>query len=340
MADLIVIQPGPQATLQDLGRVGWQRFGVAAAGAMDVPSLRAANLLVGNPPGAATIEFTLSGGDYAVEGGTLRLAIAGGSFPLTLDDEPVPPWRGFDLAPGQRLRIGAAPDALRGYLAVSGGFAIRPQLGSLSTHIRSGLGGLDGAALRAGARLPLVTDAPPAGPPLALDPAALPPRRGVLRVVLGPQDDHFTQAGIETFLSGAYAVTGDADRMGYRLSGPEIEHTGDFNIISDGIAAGSVQVPGTRQPIVLLSDRQPTGGYPKIATIITPDLASLGQARPGDRVRFAAVNAVEAVRIRRDWNAALDGLGRALRPADSGDALDSERLLGINLVGGVVDGRL
>lgn len=338
MADLIIVQPGPQATIQDLGRVGWQRFGIAAAGAMDPPSLRAANLLAGNPPGAAAVEFTLTGGEYEAEGATVRLAVAGGDFQVAVDGEPVPPWTGFDLKPGQRLRIGAARDALRGYLAVGGGFALPPQLGSLSTHVRSGLGGLEGRALRAGDRLPLAAGAAPAGPPLALDPQGLPPRREALRVVLGPQDDHFTAAGIETFLTGTYAVTADADRMGYRLNGPEIEHAGDFNIISDGIAAGSVQVPGTRQPIVLLADRQPTGGYPKIATVITPDLPSLAQARPGDTVRFQAVDPAEAVAIRRNWEAMLAHMGEWLVPAGRGRELDSERLLGINLVGGVVDG--
>lgn len=338
MADLIVLQPGPQATIQDLGRVGWQRFGVAAAGAMDPPSLRAANLLAGNPPGAAAVEFTLAGGEYEAEGATVRLAVAGGDFQIAVDGEPVPPWTGFDLEPGRRLRIGAAGDALRGYLAVGGGFALPPQLGSLSTHVRSGLGGLEGRALRAGDRLPLAAGAVPAGPPLALDPQGLPPRREVLRVVLGPQDDHFTAAGIETFLTGTYAVTADADRMGYRLSGPEIEHAGGFNIISDGIAAGSVQVPGTRQPIVLLADRQPTGGYPKIATVITPDLPSLAQARPGGTFRFQAVDPAEAVAIRRNWEAMLGRMGEWLAPAGAGRELDSERLLGINLVGGVVDG--
>jgi biotin-dependent carboxylase-like uncharacterized protein len=335
MTALLVRAAGPMTSLQDAGRYGHQRFGVSPSGAMDRLALAAANALVGNAPGAAGIEFMLLGGSFAVEDGTVRIAVAGAPCGLTLDGEPAPPGISLQVRAGQTLTVGSAQEGVYAYLAVAGGFALPPELGSLSLHRRAGIGGIDGRPLQAGDRLPLTLDAPPAGPELVLDPAPIDPAAEV-RVVLGPQDDLFTAAGIETFLSSAYAVTQEADRMGYRLAGPKIEHASGYNIVSDGIVSGSVQVPGSGEPICMMADRQTTGGYPKIATVISADLRVLAQRRPGDAVRFRAVTMAEAQELARERARALASLAAKARPARAA-AFTSEELLAQNLAGAAVD---
>jgi biotin-dependent carboxylase-like uncharacterized protein len=333
---LRVDSPGPLATVQDLGRRGWLRFGVPAAGAMDPIGLALANALVGNPPGTAAIELTLAGGRFTVLDGPARIAVAGGDFPLLLDGHPAAGGRSYRLEPGQTIAVGAARTGARAYLAVAGGFRMAPQLGSLATHLRSGIGGWHGRALLAGDALPL--NGPPApGPDLTLPIGFKQPSHPRVRVVLGPQDDHFTPAAVETFLSAEYIVTPQADRMGYRLSGPRLEHAEGHDMVSDAVAPGSVQVPGFGEPVVLLADRQTTGGYPKIATVIGADLPDLGQRRPGDHLRFEAVAVEAAQAARRSLRAWLETLPDLLVPV--GHALDSEHLLAANLISGVWDNR-
>ena len=332
---LIVTDPGPFATLQDLGRLGYQRYGVSGSGAMDEMSLRLANMLAGNPAGEGAVEFTFSGGVWEVDCETCRIAIVG-DFPIRIDDTPAPAFASHRLNRGARVAIGRAASGLRGYLAVAGGFDITPVLGSLSTHTRAAFGGFEGGALKPGARLPLRNGAAE-GPELALDAADRPRWEDRVRVVFGPQDDHFTPEGRRTLLESAYMITAQSDRMGYRLEGASIEHSGDFNIISDGIVAGSIQVPGSRQPTILLADRQPTGGYPKIATVISADLPVLAQKRPGDVVRFVAVSQDEAEDLRIEMLDGIDRLRKRLRPAPARHAgLSSEFLLATNLISGVV----
>ena len=333
---LRVISPGALTTLQDLGRRGWLRFGVPAAGAMDPVGLAVANGLVGNPPDTAALELTLAGASFAVENGSVRIAVAGGDFPLTLDGEAVEGARSHWLEPGRTLGLGGARAGARGYLAVAGGFRVEPVLGSMATHVRSGIGGWQGRPLKAGDELPLAASAEP-GAERALPAGFARPGHPRVRVVLGPQDDHFTPAALETFLSAAYTVTNQADRMGYRLTGPKLEHAHGPDIVSDAIAPGSVQVPGTGEPIVLLVDRQTTGGYPKIATVIGADLPALGQRRPGEHLRFEAVTVEAAQAARRDLRAWLEKLPSLLVPV--GRELDSEHLLAVNLISGVTDGR-
>lgn len=337
MADhLLVVRGGLFSTLQDFGRFGYQRFGISASGAMDTVAMRIANALVGNAPGAAVVEMTMLGLAATVEAEGCRVAVAGADFVIAINGRPAEAWRSHDLARGDRLEVGAARSGMRGYLAVAGGFALAPTLGSLSTHSRSGIGGLDGRALQAGDRLPLHHPAP-SGPLLVLDAADRPRTDGPIRVVLGPQQDAFTPAGIETFLASAYRVTEKADRMGCRLDGPVIEHARGFNIVSDGIMNGSIQVPGQGTPIVLLADRQSTGGYPKIATVIGPDLHRLGQRRPDDEIRFRRVTIDEAEAIAAEHAGAMRAIPSRLRPVvDAAASLTSERLLSANLVSGVV----
>lgn len=293
MSALRVVQAGPYSTVQDAGRFGSQRFGISPAGAADPLLLAIANALAGNPAHTAAIESTLMGDAYEVAAESARIAVAG-DVALKIDGEPAEPWRSHRLARGQKLRVGACRSGLRFYLAVEGGIAVPPVLASRSTHVRTGIGGIEGRRLKAGDTLPLAQDAVGAGHDLRFDPARLPPPPERLRVVLGPQDDYFTADGIATFLESDYTVARDADRMGCRLEGPAIRHAKGHNIISDGIPLGGIQVPGNGQPIVLMRDRQTTGGYPKIACMIGADVARLAQKRPGEAVRFAALSASEA----------------------------------------------
>ena len=300
---LVAVEPGPFVTLQDTGRVGWQRFGVSRSGAMDVDALATANILAGNAPNEAALEFAHVGGMFRLQATSCRIGIAGGHFTVSVDGRPVRPYTSATVLRGQTVRIGVARNAIWGYVAVSGGFAIPRQLGSLSTHARSGIGGLGGRAVQAGDVLPLAADAVLAAPERHL--AELPDRRGPVRVVLGPQDDLFTDEAVELFRSATFLITPQMDRLGYRLDGPLLQHAHDHNIISDGLVAGCIQVPGSGAPIVLMRDAQLPGGYPKIATVIGADLGRLAQMRPGTPVRFATVGVSEAQSAHRAFAAAM-----------------------------------
>ncbi|MBB4040491.1 biotin-dependent carboxylase-like uncharacterized protein [Microvirga flocculans] len=331
MTDLIVRACGPMTSLQDRGRLGYQRFGVSPSGAMDLRALAMANALAGNPPEMAAIEFINLGGAFICEGGNLLVALTGAS--ASLDGTPVPPLTSLILQEGQTLEVGHLRTGTFAYLAVAGGFAVEPQLGSLSFHLRSRLGGLKGAALQAGSRLPCRPEAQ-GGEPMQLT-LAIPEENEPIRVMLGPQDDYFTPDAIRLFLESEFTISPQADRMGFQLTGPSLGHAKGFNIVSDGIVDGHIQVPGSGQPIVLMRDRQTAGGYPKIATVISADLPRLAQMRPGSALRFKAVEreeAVAAARRLRDWIAALPEHLVPLR-----FALTTEHLLSRNLIGGTVD---
>jgi 5-oxoprolinase (ATP-hydrolysing) subunit C len=332
---LRIIAAGPLTTLQDGGRAGWLRFGVAVSGAMDQASLAIANTLVGNDWHEGALEMTLAGGIFSVEGGAVSVALAGADMAATLEGTPVPVGRSFMLRPGARLRLGSAHAGARTYLSVAGGFAASAVFGSVATHLRSGIGGFAGRALADGDLLPLKAHEM-AGADRALPSDHAAPTSPRVRVVLGPQQDYFTAGAIDTLLAAEYEITAQADRMGYRLAGLPLAHAKGYDLISDAIAAGTIQVPGNRQPILLLADRQTTGGYPKIATVISADLPALGQRRPGEKLRFAAVGLAEAAAARRAFLAWRDGLPASLLPLGAG--FDSEKLLGANLISGVTDG--
>ncbi len=331
MTALHVLSCGPATSLQDRGRFGWQRFGIGPAGAMDAQALALANLLVGNAAGTGAIEFALAGGRFRLAGGRARVALAGPDCVLRVDGRPIAALTTATVEDGQTIDIGAVSGGIFAYLAVAGGLAVAPVLGSVALHLRAGIGGLDGRPLRTGDRLPLVVAAP-AGPDRTGP--ALPPASGPIRVLPGPQDDHFTAAGIATFLGSDYTVSPQSDRMGLRLLGAAIAHGAKgTNIVSDGIATGAIQVPGSGEPLVLLADRQTTGGYPKIATVISADLGRLAQSRPGAVLRFAAVTRAQAVSARRAQAADLVAFQANVRAVGSAD-LDSARLLGLSLVDG------
>lgn len=303
-AMLRAVAPGPYVTLQDDGRNGWMRFGVPGSGAMDVAALAVANALVGNPPGFAAIEFAHVGGEWEVTAASCRFAVTGGSFTMLVDGDWVAPYTSHTLRRGQRLKVANAPDAAWGYLAVAHGFDLEPQLGSLSTYLRSELGGLHGGVIKPGDELPLRAERAPGGPERRF--RASHRSASPIRVILGPQEDYFTPTAVETFMRSVYHVTHQGDRMGYRLVGPPLEHAKGYNIISDAPVPGCIQVPGTGQPIVLLNDSQTIGGYPKIATIITPDIRRIAQCRPNTTVTFSVIDIHKAQRLYRADRAWLE----------------------------------
>ncbi len=306
MSDLIVQDAGPLTTIQDLGRFGHLRVGIPTSGPMDHDAFLLANRLVGNLDTAAELECTLIG--PRVEFTDERLvAITGADMAPTLNGGAAPAWQGLRVKAGDVLRFGPAKSGVRAYLAVAGGIETPLVLGSRSTYVRGRLGGLEGRALRRGDRLPL--GSVPAARPRRVHPDRVPVYAGdaTVAVVLGPQDDRFTAAGIAAFLEGPYEMLPQSDRMGARLKGPFIEHTRGHDIVSDGIAMGAIQVIGEGQPIVLLADRQSAGGYTKIGTVCSFDIGRIAQVKPGGRLRFQRVTVAEAHAMLRDRRRALDG---------------------------------
>ncbi len=296
MAAVAVTKPGMLTTVQDLGRWGYQQSGVPVAGPMDPYSHRLANRLVGNPDDAATLEATVVGPDVRFEDGA-TFAVAGAEFPLTLDGAAIRPNAAYYAGPGSELRFGVRRRGARAYLAVAGGFDVPPLLGSRATSLVSAMGPFGGRLLRAGDRLP-IGDArggpgPGAEEPL---PLVLPSGGAQIRVIWGPQADAFTEEARRVFTTARFEVTVQSNRMGYRLDGPRLAHVRTADILSEATPIGSLQVPASGQPILLMADRQTTGGYPKIATVITADLPTAGQLAPGDWIAFAPCSLAEARR--------------------------------------------
>lgn len=300
---LVVQRPGMLSTVQDLGRAGRGMLGVAPSGAMDALALRVANLLVGNGEGAAGIEFTLAGPELRFED-DLWVALAGARFAARIDDREVPYLESFRIRRGQVLAVGRTLEGARGVLAVAGGIEVPTVLGSRSTLLAAGFGGIDGRALRAGDRLP-VGAARGRAHRRRLRSGVLPAYgpRVELRVVRGPQIEAFAGRGVATFFASDYRVSPRSDRMGLRLEGPTIDRVGSADILPEGIAPGAIQVPADGNPIVLGVDRPTTGGYTKIGAVIAADLGHVAQAKPGDRFHFVEVDPARARQIYRDREA-------------------------------------
>jgi biotin-dependent carboxylase-like uncharacterized protein len=261
---------------------------------MDPYAHRLANALVGNDADAATLEVSLIGPEIEFEDERV-VALAGADFTLTVDRTVAPGHSAFSVTAGARLRFGERRRGARAYLAVSGGIAVRPTFGSRATHLPSRMGGLDGRALRTGDRVPLgksprgrLPRLPAAGgrPEPSRLQAASPAEPARVRVLPGPDHDRFADNALEALQSGPYRVGLDSDRMGFRLEGPTIDHGDGADIISDATPLASLQVPASGQPLLLMADRQTTGGYPKVATVITADVGIAGQLAPGDAIRF------------------------------------------------------
>jgi biotin-dependent carboxylase-like uncharacterized protein len=337
-AALKILEPGLAASLQDCGRPGYQRFGVPVSGALDTVSLAIANILAGNAPCTAAIEILGAGLALEVDADSVTFALAGMAAPLTLQGAEgavrIPPFQSMNARRGDILRIPPPKGGAAIYLAVEGGFDVPPALGSQSTYRRAGLGGFRGRALGQGDRLPLRLPSPDRTP-VSLDVEIRAPE--VLRAMRGPNADYFTPAAFGTLFSSAYTIAPASDRMGLRLAGPVLERAIAGELPTQGTVAGGMQVPSDGQPILLLADRQTTGGYPCIATIIGADIASAGRLASGMCVRFEEVTREEAVRLlkaQQDWLASLPA---QLKPVSS-DALSAERLLSHNLIGGVTAG--
>ncbi|HAL48276.1 MAG: KipI antagonist [Chloroflexi bacterium] len=307
-AILEIQSAGLLTTVQDLGRTGYQRFGVAVAGAVDATALRVANILVGNREGAASLEITALGPKAVFLSDTV-IAVTGADLGALIDGQSIARWQSVSVVSGSVLEFSGPSDGMRAYLALAGGIDVPVVMGSRATFVPGGLGGFDGRALAPGdvvRALPTANTNGLRGPGLPED--IVPPVYGKeheVRVVLGPQEAAFTTTGVSTFLSSPYAVTAESDRMGCRLEGPVIEHESRPDIVSDATALGSIQTPGNGQPIVLLADRGTTGGYPKIATVISPDIGLLAQAMTGDTVRFTAVTVGQAHDILREQEAMI-----------------------------------
>lgn len=295
---LTILSPGPLTTVQDSGRFGALGKGFSPGGAMDMDAMTVANLLVGNAPGVGVLEMTMLGITARFDCETV-IALTGADMSTRLNDEPIARYASIAVHPGDILSMKAAKNGVRAYLSVAGGFDLPLVMGSVSTNLKCALGGFQGRKLKTGDELPLNQSGAPFLPRQVSPPEDYPDCIS-LRVLLGPQDDAFTQKGIDTFLGCEYTVTDKADRMGIRLSGEIIESKNGVDILSDGIAAGSVQIPASGTPIIMMADRQTTGGYAKIATAISADLSRAAQARPGTRIRFVRVTEAEAIRLRRD----------------------------------------
>jgi antagonist of KipI len=312
---LTILRPGMLTTIQDLGRWGRQASGVPVAGPMDPYSHRLANRLVGNHASAAALEVTLIGPELEADDDVM-CAVAGAMFDLTMDGQSVPMHSPFTLRAGRRLRFGPRSAGVRATFAVRGGLDVDRVFGSRATSLISRMGPLGGRALAAGDVLP-VGDAPATAAPPSHAwnltrglPLPLPDGGARLRIVPGPHDHRFTRQAYDTLFGSRYAVTPSSNRMGYRLEGAPLVHAESADILSDATPLGSIQVPASGQPILLMADRQTTGGYPKIGTLATADIPLAGQLGPGDWIDFEPCTrevAIDALKVRY---ARLEALGR------------------------------
>ncbi|WP_135076373.1 biotin-dependent carboxyltransferase family protein [Terasakiella sp. SH-1] len=339
MNRLEILNPGFQALVQDDGRRGFQEFGVPVSGCVVPDWMVLGNHLVGNADTAAGIEFRLMGPSLCVHGAPVKVVVCGEvTSELIISGQggpschKMPPWRSFTLKPGAELRVGTLENTPAGFIAISGGVDVPVVMNSRSTYARSKIGNW----LQAGEMLPVGAvevwpDCVLPNPPLA--------DTSVVRVVLGPQDDYFEASEIQRFLSSPYVISKAADRMGARLDGPALAHRCEkgAEIPSDGVVSGAIQVPGNGQPIVLLNDGQTVGGYPKIATVISTDVALIANGLSGKEIRFQEVSAREACDIARAHAQQLEQLKRSIIKASANGFIDLQALYESNLIGGVVD---
>lgn len=340
-AALELRSPGAWATIQDFGRFGYRRIGVPWAGVLDPALMRIANRLVGNDEAAPVIEAFDGGQLVAAVDAAVRVAVAGDAeLELVADGErrAATAWRSHLLKPGDTLKVVRTGRGRTVVIAVAG-IDVPACLGSASTYARAALGGLHGRALASGDRISADAAAPAAERVLATPPEWAGDTATPIRVVLGPQADYFDDDMIARFLAQPYTVTAAADRMGVRLEGAlPLTHRPDkgSDIVSDATVPGAIQVPGAGQPIVLLADAQTAGGYPKIATVVSIDRSRLAARRPGETIRFAAVDVAAAEQLARARARELDDLIAGIRLM-AGEGVDLEALYRCNLVDGVVN---
>ncbi len=292
MRAIHVRRPGLLTTIQDAGRFGYQAHGVPVAGPMDAVSFRLANALVGNDDGAATLEVTLVGPELEFEADA-ACAITGADLAPTLDAVPMPMHETVAVRAGQVIGFGGRRAGARAYVAVDGGIDTPPVLGSRATHVLSRMGGVDGRALVRGDRLPI--GAPRGRARRRAAGPVLPGGTAALRVLGGPHAFRFASDQLDTFYRATFTLAPASNRMGYRLEGPSLAPAGGADMISQAVTMGAIQVPASGHGILLMADRQTTGGYPVIATVISADLPAAGQMAPGDTVRFVRSDAAAAL---------------------------------------------
>jgi 5-oxoprolinase (ATP-hydrolysing) subunit C len=345
IAGLRVLSSGFLTSVQDLGRVGYQKLGIPVGGALDPLSLRAANLLVGNPPDVGGLEMAGFGPTLGIEAESARVAFVGARCDLRVTR--IAPLSRFAieasasvlLRRGDTLRIGSLKDSATLTMAIEGGFAIERVMGSVSTYLRGGLGGWSGRALQAGDFIPLSKYRAPERAELGMETGDFSPS-GRLRVLEGPQTDYFSAEERTAFFSREYVVGANWNRMGMRLEGAPLKHSRGYNVTSDGVVRGSIQIPGDGLPIVMLVEHQTTGGYPKIGAVISADLPALGRLGSGSKIAFERVSLEEAEAAARALARLIDRLPSRLAPLPTDSPPDlPARLREANLVSGVIDAR-
>ena len=338
---LEVITPGLMTSVQDRGRFGFQALGISVSGALDPDGFDLANALAGNEAGTGALEIRMLGPTLEVTAESVTVALAGtgaGIEVMSPEREMISACRSATFRKGQVFRIGAIGDSAVCYLAVHGGFDLPDVYGSQSTCMSAGFGGFHGRILEKGDCLPLRKAAAESVSQRILRRPPEPDSSPVIRVIAGPQDDYFSAAGIETFFGTGYTVSQAVNRMGMRLEGAAVAHEKGFNIASDGIVRGAIQVPGNGLPIILMADCQTTGGYPKIATVISTDMPKLGRMMPGADIRFEAVSVEEAEAVARDHHERKAALVDSIETF-SGSVQQLEHLLMTqNLISGVTAG--
>ena len=294
MSALVVEAPGLFTTVQDLGREGFGPIGVSASGAADPISVRIGNRLVGNPKGAAALEMTLVGGAFTFERAAV-IAATGADFGPSLDGVAMPMWTSIEIREGETVRFVASSSGARAYLCIRGGIAVEPFLGSASTHVLRGLGGFEGRALRKGDGVEVgATNSLFRKRSLSAKALERLQPRKVIRVTDGPQSDWFAESARKALCGNTFRMSEQSNRLGIRLEGPPIQLEASREMITEGVSLGAIQVPPSGQPIILFVEQQTTGGYPKIANVISADLHSLGQLRPRDEIRFERIEMSEA----------------------------------------------
>ncbi len=321
MPEIRIHRPGPLTTIQDRGRFGLQALGIPTAGAADAFSYRLGNRLLGNPDGAAAIEYWILGPEIEALDAPVRVALVAGGGTLTRAADgsrwTMPAWRTLTLMPGDKLALGPTVGGAVGYACVSGGVAVPEVMGSRSTYVRAKLGGFEGRPLKTGDAIPVGAAVDPASANRALVEAPV-DGEGPFRVVLGPQDDYFAAEAIQRFFSQAFAISPQSDRMGKRLTGEALTFAEGktADIASDAMVAGAIQVPGSGEPIVMLADRATVGGYAKIGAVIGADLPRFARLKPGAEVRFAQVSVHEAEAAARQFETTLSDLAASAVAVD------------------------
>ncbi|MFC1239379.1 5-oxoprolinase/urea amidolyase family protein [Treponema vincentii] len=307
-----VIRPGACTTVQDLGRIGYQKFGIPVAGVMDEFAASVANFLVGNERNEAVLEITYLGPTLEFQEDML-IGIAGANVSPKLNGVPVPVWEGFTVKKGDVLSFGSVKGGVRAYIAFAGSIDVPLVNGSKSTLMKSKIGGFQGRMLQAGDELSICVRQGTCPQRLPAHFIPIYPHSNDIAVCLGPQDDYFTEQGISDFFGQPYTITANADRMGIRLDGAAVAHKTKADIISDAAVIGSIQVPADGKPIILMADRQTTGGYAKIGTVIKEDIIKLAQMASNDTIQFRRISMEEAQQKYRTFYQKLEEIRSSLQ---------------------------